>query len=135
MELSPAGDTAQPAARLWLTQVVGSRIVDRAGERLGRINDVIVRLAEGGYPPVSGLVGRIAGRRLFVPLNRIGDLTAEGVQLTGEMLSLARFERRQGEVLLREDVLGRSVISVDSGRTSVRADISTLRSRQRTVGG
>src|SRR5438132_5342798 len=127
MELSPAGDTAQPAARLWLTQVVGSRIVDRAGERLGRINDVIVRLAEGGYPPVSGLVGRIAGRRLFVPLNRIGDLTAEGVQLTGEMLSLARFERRQGEVLLREDVLGRSVISVDSGRLVTANDIELAR--------
>ena len=123
MSLSPVGDTAQPAARLWLKELVGSRLADRAGERLGRVDDVIVRLAEGGYPPVTGLVGRIAGRRLFVPWDRIGDVTPGRAQLTGETLSLARFERRQGEVLLREDVLGRRMISVESGRLITANDI------------
>src|SRR5438552_9917320 len=123
MSLSPAGDTAQPAARLWLKELVGSPLADRAGERLGRVDDVIVRLAEGGYPPVTGLVGRIAGRRLFVPWDRIGDVIPGRAQLTGETLSLARFERRQGEVLLREDVLGRRMISVESGRLITANDI------------
>ena len=45
------------------------------------------------------------------------------VQLAGEDLNLAHFERRQGEVLLGDDVLGRRLISVDAGRLVVAHDI------------
>jgi Mg/Co/Ni transporter MgtE len=45
------------------------------------------------------------------------------VQLAGEDLNLAHFERRQGEVLLGEDVLGRRLISVEAGRLVVAHDI------------
>ena len=127
-----ASDTAPatPAGtHLWLTEISGSRLVDRAGETLGRVEDVIVRLGAGGYPPVTGLVGRLAGRRLFIPRDRIGDISPGRVQLTGETLSLLRFERRQGEVLLRRDVLGRRLIRVDSGRLITAADIQLAAGR------
>jgi CBS domain-containing protein len=117
-EPSPSGVT-----RLWLTEITHSRIVDRAGEPLGRVEDVIVRLGAGGYPPVAGLIGRLAGRQLFVPRDRVGEVERKRVQLTGETLSLLRFERRQGEVLLRSDVLGRRVISVETGRLITAGDI------------
>ena len=126
MATSPAPDAA-PTARLWLTELIGGRLVDRAGERLGRVDDLIARLAEGGRPPVTGLVARIAGRRLFVPRDRVGDVAPKCIQLTGETLNLARFERRQGEVLLREDVLGRRMISVETGRLITARDISLAR--------
>ena len=117
-EPSPSG-----VAPLWLTEITGSRLVDRAGETLGRVEDVIVRLGADGYPPVSGLVGRLAGRHLFIPSDRTGEITRRRVQLSGETLSLLRFERRQGEVLLRSDVLGRRVISVETGRLIIATDI------------
>ena len=123
-EPSPSG-----VARLWLTEITRSRIVDRAGERLGRVEDVIVRLGTGGYPPVTGLIGRLAGRQLFVPSDRVGEVAGGRVQLTGETLSLLRFERRQGEVLLHNDVLGRRVISVDTGRLIIAADIQLTAGR------
>ena len=87
------------------------------------MDDVIARFAEGGYPPVTGLVGRIAGRRLFIPRDRIAEMRPGSVQLAGEDLNLAHFERRQGEVLLGDDVLGRRLISVDAGRLVVAHDI------------
>src|SRR5438876_7783220 len=118
---APAGE------RLALTAILSSPLVDRAGERLGKVDDVIARFAEGGYPPVTGLVGRIAGRRLFIPRDRIGEMRPGRVQLTGETLNLARFERRQGEVLLREDVLGRRLISVEEGRLIHAHDIELSR--------
>ncbi|MBV8194783.1 MAG: magnesium transporter MgtE, partial [Candidatus Dormibacteraeota bacterium] len=96
---------AASAARLWVTEIIKGRLVDSAGEKLGRVDDVIVRLAEGGHPPVIGLVGRIGGRTLFIPRGGLGEVANACVQLTGETLNLARFERRQGEVLLRRDVL------------------------------
>ena len=54
-----------------LSSVLRSPLLDRAGERLGRVEDLIVRLADGGYPPVTGLKARIGGRELFVPVDRI----------------------------------------------------------------
>jgi CBS domain-containing protein len=91
-----------------------SSLLDRAGERLGRVEDLIVRLADGGYPPVTGLKARIGGRDLFVPVDRIATMEPGAVRLSGEKLSLGRFERRAGEVLLGGDVLGRKLVDVEA---------------------
>ncbi len=73
-----------------------------------------MRLADGGYPPVTGLKGSIGGRELFVPIAKVAALEPGAVRLAGEKLSLGRFERRPGEVLLRQDVLGRKLVDVES---------------------
>jgi CBS domain-containing protein len=97
-----------------LSSVLRSALLDRAGDRLGRVEDLIVRLADGGYPPVTGLKARIGGRELFVPADRIAALEPGAVRLAGEKLSLGRFERRPGEVLLGADVLGRKLVAVEA---------------------
>jgi CBS domain-containing protein len=97
-----------------LSSVLRSPLLDRAGERLGRVEDLIVRLADGGYPPVTGLKARIGGRDLFVPADRIAELAPGAARLSGEKLSLKRFERRVGEVLLGADVLGRKLVNVEA---------------------
>jgi CBS domain-containing protein len=97
-----------------LSAVLRSPLLDRAGERLGRVEDLIVRLADGGYPPVTGLKARIGGRELFVPADRIASLEPGAVRLSAEKLSLGRFERRAGEVLLGADVLGRKLVNVEA---------------------
>jgi CBS domain-containing protein len=102
----------QPVAHL--SSVLRSPLLDRAGDRLGRVEDLIVRLADGGYPPVTGLKARIGGRELFVPVDRIAALEPGSVRLAGEKLSLGRFERRAGEVLLGADVLGRKLVYVEA---------------------
>ncbi len=103
-----------PHQALHLSSALRSPLLDRAGERLGRVEDLIVRLADGGYPPVTGLKARIGGRELFVPVDRIATLAPGAVRLSGEKLSLRKFERRPGEVLLAGDVLGRKLVDVEA---------------------
>ena len=103
-----------PQQVVHLSLVLRAPLLDRAGERLGRVEDLIVRLADGGYPPVTGLKARIGGRELFVPVDRIATLAPGAVRLAGQKLSLGRFERRVGEVLLGQDVLGRKLVNVES---------------------
>jgi CBS domain-containing protein len=105
---------AVPEEVLHLSTLLRSPLLDRAGERLGRVEDVIVRLADGGYPPVTGLKARIGGRELFVPVDKVASLDARAARLSGQKLSLGRFERREGEVLLRQDVLGRKLVNVEA---------------------
>src|SRR5271165_10124 len=105
---------ALPQPVMHLSSVLRSPLLDRAGDRLGRVEDLIVRLADGGYPPVTGLKARIGGRELFVPVDRIASLAPGAVRLSAEKLSLGRFERRVGEVLLGADVLGRKLVDVEA---------------------
>lgn len=106
---------------LKLSSVLNSRLVDGAGEKIGRVDDLIVRLADGGYPPITGIKARIGGREVFVPAGRVAEIEPGEVHLGGQVLDLGRFERREGEVLLRQDLLGRRVINVVGGRL-VRVD-------------
>jgi CBS domain-containing protein len=106
---------------LYLSSVLNSRLLDRAGETIGRVDDLIVRLADQGYPPITGLKARIGGREVFVPAERVAEVAPGRVRLTGELVDLGRFERREGEVLLRQDLLGHRMINVVGARL-VRAD-------------
>jgi CBS domain-containing protein len=104
-----------------LTSLLHSRLVDPAGERLGRVDDLIVRLSDGDYPPVTGLKARIGGREVFVPAKRLARLEPGVVQLSRKKVDLGRFERREGEVLVGHDLLGHRLINVVGARL-VRAD-------------
>src|ERR1700730_7960119 len=101
---------------LMLTQLVGSPLLTPAGERLGRVEDVIVRLADSGYPPVTGLKVRVGGRDLFVSVKTLAKLAPGDTRLGAQTPDLSHFERRPGEVLLGEDIQDRRLINVAVGR-------------------
>ena len=102
---------------LHLSSLAGSSLLDSAGEHLGRVRDVVVRLDLGdGLPPVIGLQARIAGRDMFVPAARIERLGPTATRTATTKLNLAQFERRPGELLLSCDVLDRSLINVSTAR-------------------
>jgi hypothetical protein len=101
---------------LHLSSVVRSALVDRDGDRLGRVEDLIAQLGFAPHPPVTGVVVRIARRQLFVPIARIPDLQPGRVQFVGDTVSLKRFERRPGEVLLSKDLRARHLINLQGAR-------------------
>ncbi|HEV3129555.1 MAG TPA: CBS domain-containing protein [Solirubrobacteraceae bacterium] len=96
---------------------MGSPLLDSAGERLGRMEDVVVRLDHvDELPPVIGLKARIGGRDVFLPIDSVAQLGPDEVRTSTTKLNLAQFERRPGEVLLRSDILDRSLINVGIAR-------------------
>lgn len=101
---------------LHLSSLISSPLRDSDGERLGRVEDVIVRLDGAGYPPITGLLVKVAGRTSYLGADAVSQLDAGGARLRKTQLDLRRFERRQGEVLLRRDVLDRQLINVDGAR-------------------
>jgi CBS domain-containing protein/sporulation protein YlmC with PRC-barrel domain len=102
---------------LHVSSLAGSPLLDSAGERLGRVDDVIARLdLADPLPAVVGLKVRIGGREMFVPISRAERLEPAAARTSTTKLDLAQFERRPGEVLLRADVLDRSLINVQAAR-------------------
>jgi CBS domain-containing protein/sporulation protein YlmC with PRC-barrel domain len=117
-----------PEAIVHLSAVAGSELLDSAGEHLGKVEDVVARLDNrDGLPPVVGLKVRIGGREMFVPINRVEELGPYAVRTSTTKLNLAPFERRAGEVLLRSDVLDRSLINVDTARLVTAHEVELVR--------
>jgi MgtE intracellular N domain/CBS domain len=109
-------DQVAVPAVLHLSLVTGAGVLDSHGERLGRVEDLIVRLGDPGYPPITGFLVSVAGRRSYLPAETVADLSADGVVLRTAKLDLGRFERRPEEVLLKHDVLDHQLINVDGAR-------------------
>jgi hypothetical protein len=101
---------------LHLSSIVGSPLRDADGERLGKVQDLIVRLGGIGYPPITGLLVSVAGRTSFLGADRASQIGPEGVTLRKAKLDLRRFERRPEEVLLKRDLLDRQLINVEGAR-------------------
>lgn len=121
---------------LHLSLVLRGDLRDAQGERLGRVDDLIVRLEGEEYPPVSGAVATVAGRQVFVPAASIDTIEHGCVALRADRLDLQHFRRRSGEVLLKKDVLDRQMINVDGARL-IRAneiELSRLEGWYRAVG-
>jgi CBS domain-containing protein len=116
-----------PEGVLHLSWLVGSPLLDSANERLGRVDDVVARIEENDQlPPVIGLRALIGGRNLFVPGRNIERLAADGARLSTTKVNLAQFERRPNELLLRADVLGHSVINVNTARLMTAGEVELI---------
>jgi hypothetical protein len=107
---------AQAPPILHLSAIVGSALLDADGERLGSVEDVIVRLGGIGYPPITGFLVMVAGKPSYLGVERVSDVGPAGVVLRKAKLDLRRFERRQDEVLLKRDLLDRQLINVEGAR-------------------
>ena len=102
--------------RIMVTQLLRSPVLNPAGAEVGRLQDVVVKLAEGGYPPVTGLKVRVGAQDVFVGKELIEKLEAGAVRLNTHTIHTQTFQRRPGEVLLAADVLGRHLVDVTRGR-------------------
>jgi len=86
----------------------------------------VVRLGGTDYPPVVGLVADIAGRRVFLPSTSVSDWRPEQLVLSSPRVDMRAFERRDGEVLLRVDVLGHRLVDIARARLVRAYDIQLL---------
>jgi len=104
----------------FLTSIVDRPVEGKTGEPIGRIEDVIVRMGDDRYPPISGLVVRDGRRRFFVSSHLLQKLNSSA-RLSSSTVDLQPFARRAGEVLLRRDVLDHQLIDI-TGRRIVRVN-------------
>src|SRR5262245_20205444 len=120
---------------LFLTSLLDRPVVGKTGELIGRLEDLIVRMGDDRYPPIAGLIVRDARRRFFVPSSQLYYFN-DSTQLSSSIVDLQPFARRDGEVLLRKDVLDHQLIDI-TGRRIVRVNdvqLAAIEGAYRVVG-
>jgi magnesium transporter len=104
---------------IFLASILDRPVQGKTGEVIGKLDDLIVRL-DDRYPFLTGLVVRDGRRRFFVPARHLQTLNGTA-KLASSTVDLQPFARRDGEVLLRQDVLDHQLIDV-TGRRIVRVN-------------
>src|SRR5579859_3240491 len=110
------GGSQREKRRVTVTQLLRSAVLDGAGEQVGRVEDLIAKLTDGGYPPITGLKVGVGGHDVFVGRKLIEKLEPGAVRLNTNTIDMTAFQRRPGEVLLAADVLGRHLMDMARGR-------------------
>jgi CBS domain-containing protein len=105
---------------LYLSQVIGRPVLDRIGETIGRVADLIVAVGER-YPPVTGLVLDTGRRQIFLPWSSVEALDATGGRLRTTTVDIESFRQRPDEILLRADLMDKQIVDID-GRKVVRVN-------------
>ncbi len=116
----PAQSARSAPRTLFLSTLLKNAVIDAKGKSLGELADAIVALRGEDYPRLIGLVAKVGSVSVFVPMSRVIAIDSDRIELRSAKLDLRPFARRDGEVLLRADVLGHRLIDVDRA-TLVRA--------------
>jgi CBS domain-containing protein len=115
--------------RVFVARLSGCSVFDPAGDRLGKVRDVVVIYRKDDPPRVIGLVVEIPGRRnVFLSIGRVTSIAAGQVITTG-LINVRRFEQRGGEVRVMAELLGRKVFFRDGSGHAIIEDVAIERSR------
>jgi magnesium transporter len=121
---------------LYLSRLLNAPIVLAEGTEIARAQDFVVRFGAEPHPPVSGLVARVGRDAFYISASVAEEYAERGIRLSASTFDLRPFERRDGEVLLRRDILDKQLIDID-GRRVVRANdllLAMVDRRYRLVG-
>ena len=116
------------AARVFVARLTGCSVFDPAGDKVGRVRDVLVVYRQKEPPRVVGLIVEVPGkRRVFLSIGRVTSFGSGQVITTG-LINLRRFEQRSGEVRVIAEMLGREVTLVDKSGSATIEDVAIIES-------
>ncbi|MEO8285336.1 MAG: CBS domain-containing protein [Chloroflexota bacterium] len=122
---------------LYLSELIGKRIIDSQGNTVARIRDLVAELVtpdenapqtitvdddgeplEHDVPLVKGLLATTGRKRepFFLPITQVMAFVKDGAQLGSLQVDLQPFERREGELLLTRDLWDKQVIDLQRRR-------------------
>ena len=115
--------------RVFVARLAGCAVFDPAGDRVGRVRDVLVVYRATESPRVVGLIVEVPGRRrVFLSIGRVTSM-ASGQVITTGLINLRRFEQRGGEVRVLAELVGRRVhLRGASGAPAVIEDVAITES-------
>jgi CBS domain-containing protein/sporulation protein YlmC with PRC-barrel domain len=112
------------ATRVFVARLAGCSVFDPAGDKVGRVRDVLVVYRATQSPRVVGFIVEVSGRRhVFLSIGRVTSIGSGQIITTG-LINMKRFEQRGGEVRVIAEMLGRKVSLVDGSGSATVEDVA-----------
>lgn len=108
---------------LFLSEIRHNPVFHYEGHRIGVLADVVVRPQLKDCGQVLGLVVTVGSIGVFIPATGLTALTPQRVELAYTTVEFGEYIRRSNEVLLVEEVLGRSFVDHVGGGSVIIYDV------------
>jgi len=121
---------SEPQVFLFLSQILGKRIVDFEGRPLGKIMDLAANMVEP-YPYVTDVLLYLRSREepFFLPWQRITDVGVKFVVPSLMSGDIREPVLREGEVLLKDTLLDKQVVDTNGAKVLRVNDLHFLKAR------
>ena len=115
---------------IFVSRILNLPVMDAGGDQVGRVRDVVVQNRTNRRPPrVKGLVIELfARRRVFLPMERVHSIAAQQVIIEG-VVNTRRFERREQERLVVDDLFDKRVVRPGSAVPETIFDVALAQER------
>ena len=120
----------EPQVFLFLSEILGKKIVSLTGKTLGRVYDLTAEFVEP-YPVVTGLTLGSAQRKkpLFIPWKDIEDTDGDLNVKVNSTSDLSELKLLTSELLLRDDLLDKQVVDTDGAKIRRVNDLQFLETK------
>ena len=119
------------ATRVFVARLAGCGVFDPAGDRVGKVIDVLVAYRKSGSPKATGIIVEISGRRrVLVPIARVTAIVP-GQVITNGLIDFRRFAQHGQEVRVVAEILGRKVNLLDGSGFANIEDLAIEQNRNK----
>jgi len=117
-----------PQVFLFLSQILGKRIVDDSGRNVGRIVDLVASIGDL-YPLVTGVFYLPPGKKSFcrLPWDRVRDIGQEIRIEPSSMEDSGKGTLKEGELLLKESLLDKQIVDTHGAKVLRVNDLHLLK--------
>lgn len=101
---------------IFFSTLLGSQVVDRAGQTLGKLQDVALSIKLGQYDPLRYLVVKRNGKTEWLAYSYVENLGKGAINLNSLSERISRTPPDEKLNLLRRDVLDQQIIDIEGAR-------------------
>ncbi|MFM8329991.1 MAG: PRC-barrel domain-containing protein, partial [Actinomycetales bacterium] len=114
----------QQLSKIFLAKLAGTPVFDPNGDRVGKVRDAVAtEPAKSANPRIIGFVVEVPQRRrILIPATRITSIEDGGLISTGA-LNIRRYQARNGEIALLEELLDREIQLRSTGEEVIVEDL------------
>ncbi|MCX5848277.1 MAG: CBS domain-containing protein [Deltaproteobacteria bacterium] len=116
---------------LFLSRILGKKIIGAAGETLGSVYDLAAEFIDP-YPVVTGIIFSSAQKKnpVFLPWKDVVDFNGDVSVAIHSTSELSPLNLRQGELLLKDALLDKQVVDTDGAKIRRVNDLQFLKTNQ-----
>ncbi len=100
----------------YMSQLIGKTVTDLDGERVGRLDDLVVATGGQLHPVVTALVVKGRGRPLLVPIGDVAVLIAPAIPLKVRKANIKPYVQTERDLWLARDILDKQIIDTNGMR-------------------
>lgn len=104
-----------PMSEIFLSAVLAKTVITPQGEEIGKLHDLIMIPGEH-FPEISQLLVQTHDKILSAPWQRVTLFNHFVISVTGALQSIPEYRQREGDVLLKRDLLDRQIVDVNGAK-------------------